>query len=137
MTTLHLGVVEIPYSHEGESKTGKAAIGAETTGDVATFLENRYHVMAHFFELHQGDIAKALENSLGGALESLLMGAPATSNAFASAENEIEALFRKMLTTKELDSLGYPGIPTKASLEGISSRFKRRRGPPRPSFVDT
>jgi hypothetical protein len=39
---------------------------------------------------------------------------------------------------KEMDRLGYPGVPTKASLDGVSHRFKNKRGAPgRPSFSDT
>lgn len=148
---LHLGVVDLPYntpdgsiapeiagalSHGNPPKRGQVKIAA-TIGDVATFLENKYHVMEIFFEAHQADIAEALESSLAGALENLLMGGPATAPAWGAATSAIEALFRKFLDSKEMDELGIPGVPTAASLKGVSHRFKQKAGPIRPSFVDT
>jgi hypothetical protein len=65
------------------------------------------------------------------------MGAPPSIDAFGAAQGKIDALFRKFLTSKEMDGLGIPGVPTLASLEGISRRFKRGHGPARPSFIDT
>ena len=133
MPVLHLGVIDQPYN-EPPGK-GQKRIGAETTGDVAEILEKKYHVMEVFYGKYKADIAKDLETSLVGALENLLMGAPATADPFASASSKIENKFRKFLTNKEMD--GRAGIPTEASLLGISHRFKRMRGPPRPSFIDT
>lgn len=139
MTTLHLGVIELPYSHaadQGKSKSGKSK--ASTTGDVAEILENKYHVMEHFFELHFDEIVKALEGSITGSLESLLMGGPPTLDPNGTGTNEIMKLFQTFLESKEMDGLGYPGVPTAASIKGVSHRFKNRRGTPgRPSFVDT
>jgi hypothetical protein len=139
---LHLGVVDLPYSEAPKSrgrKPRKVKSGTQTTGDVATWLENRYHPMEHFAQLHGQDvIAPALEDALAGALETVMMGGPPSSSLFASAGDKIAEGFRTMIEKKELDSLGYPGIPTQASLDGASQRFKRRRGQKgRPSFVDT
>lgn len=149
MPILHLGVVDIPYVQEATSapaakpglrrkaaKPRRVAVGAETTGDVATWLENKYHVMEHFYRLHEQEIADDVLMSMAGSLETAIMGGP-TSNPLASAESAIDARFRKFLANKELDQLGYPGIPTRAALTGVSHRFKRKRGPPRPSFIDT
>lgn len=123
---LHLGVTELPYAHEGL-----------TTGDVAGFLEDKYHVMEVFFETHQKEIAGYLGESLKGALETLMMGGPGGLQ-FSSAGEDIKARFREFLYMKEMDALGYPGVPTKASLKGVSHRFKNKRGTPgRPSFIDT
>lgn len=143
MPTLHLGVVDLPYQNDPEPtnrpRKKKTAGGpAVTTGDVAEWLERKYHVMEHFAELHMEDVvALALENSLQGALESVLMGAPTHLDPFGGATSAIEDAFKRFLSQKELDQLGYPGIPTRASIEGISRRFKSRRNPGRPSFVDT
>jgi hypothetical protein len=138
---LHLGVIEIPYNEPpppGKRRKKKVEAGTQTTGDVATFLEDKYHVMEAFFEVHQDDIAKDLEDGLAGTLENLAMGAPPSADPFGAAASAIKARFSAFLESKEMDTLGYPGVPTKASLEGISHRFKNRRGMPgRPSFVDT
>lgn len=146
MTTLHLGVVDIPYvaretPAQMRKRVRKAAprpAGQKTTGDVADILEAKYHVMEAFFTLHQDEIVKTLESSLQGSLENLLTGAPLTANPLGEGESEIKNLFSQFLTNKEMDSLGYPGVPTKAALQGESQRFKRRRNNvSRPSFVDT
>lgn len=122
---LHLGVVDIPYA----DKSGA------TTGDVAEWLENHYGVMQFFYSRHESEIAAALKDSVEGALESLLLGAPPSVNIFGAAVSQIEDIFRKFLDAKEMD--GQPGVPTAASLRGESKRFKTKRGPPRPSFIDT
>ena len=138
MTTLHLGVLDVPYTDStGATKTAKVAVASETTGDVAGYLEAKYHVMEHFFELHGAEIAEDLVQSLSDAFEDLVSGAPAGLDPFGAATSAIEQRFREMLTKKELDALGYPGIPTKASLEGVNHRLKSKKGAPRPSFIDT
>ena len=122
---LHLGVMDVPY----------ATAGGTTTSDVAVWLENRYHVMETFFRLHGTEVAADLEKSLSDALDSLLMGAPPGIAPFGAGTSQIEQRFRDFITNKEMD--GATGVPTLASLEGVSKRFKRKRGPVRPSFVDT
>ena len=110
-----------------------------TTGDVAEILEAKYHVMELFWELHQADIARDFEGSMLGSFESLVMGGPITLDLHGTATSKIEDRFKQMLSNKELDSLGYPGIPTAAAEAGVSHRFKRayKRRASRPSFVDT
>lgn len=136
MATLHLGVMDVPYnSSEGVS-----------TGDVAEFLENKYHLMEVFFEENKDKIARALEDAMAGALENLLAGAPVVSNPMASAEQDIKAMFDDFLSLREVERTGIPGVPTKAALEGVSHRFKGKKnkgkgggnpGERRSSFVDT
>lgn len=141
--TLHLGVVDVPYAHNPELKPKqrkKRSASTMTTGDVADILEAKYHVMRIFFETHKADIAKDLESSLEGALENLLLGAPLGANAFAAAEGDVEKRFKDFLTNREMEGLGYPGVPTQAALDGVNHRLKhpyRKSNPRRPSFVDT
>lgn len=141
MPILHLGVIDQPYNQRpapSNRKRPKVAAGMQTTGDVAGWLETRYHVMEIFYEVHKDDVfAKALEDSVEGALQSLLMGAPATIDIYGSATSAIEIAFKKFIDTKEMDSIGVAGVPTHASIIGIRSRFKNRRDPGRPSFQDT
>ena len=125
MPTLHLGVVDYPRE-EGL-----------TVGDVAGFLEDKYHVMEVFYEIHQDEVVAALINSYKGALDNLLMGGPRNADPSLRASAQIETRFRQFLFMKEMDALGAPGIPTQASLDGVNHRLKSGRGPVRPSFIDT
>lgn len=159
-TTLHLGVVDVGYSDApiapARAKSNKATLrrlnsknppqaprtgsnSFKTTGDVAEILEAKYHVMQIFFNLHQDFIVGELEASLEGALQNLSLGAPRSISISAEAESAIENQFRQFLALREMDGLGYPGVPTKASLRGVSHRFAHpyARRASRPSFIDT
>lgn len=127
---LHLGVIDLPYPADAEGLT---------TGDVAEILEDKYHPMEVFFELHGQEIADALANGMEGALESLLMGAPpqAIARAAEGALSGVQAQFKTFLSSREMEGLGIPGVPTKAALDGVNHRLKKRKGAPRPSFIDT
>jgi hypothetical protein len=141
---LHLGVVELPYSSvetaaqkRARRRKGKRA-PVQTTGDVAEILEARYGVMGTFYDRHQREIATALAKGVQGAIESIVAGAPPTVDPFADGTQKIKTMFDRFITSKEMDAAGVEGVPTEASLVGVSHRFKRRRGAPgRPSFVDT
>lgn len=134
---LHLGVIEMPYADVTDSHA--------TTGDVAEILEAKYHIMQLFFDRHEQEIANALAESMSGAIENLLLGAPASNNPFGSAENTIRSLFVTFLDNEEL--AGIKGVPTKAALDGVNSRLKnpkgghvkprKKIGKRRPSFIDT
>jgi hypothetical protein len=126
MPVIHLGVTDVTY-----------ATGAKTTGDVAEILEDKYHIMQVFYEQHKEDVAEDLEQSLSGAMESMMAGAPPSNRPFGSAEAAIEERFKRFLSEAEMDALGYPGVPTAAALAGVSHRFKTKKGSPRPSFIDT
>jgi hypothetical protein len=155
MIVLHLGVIDIPYSATPAEKRGATKVRkgkrphnapgsnmgpGKSTGDVAEILEDRYHVMEHFFEVHGQGISDALTEGLQDSLESRLSGAPPSSNPFASGEDAIRTMFNVFIDSQEMDGLGYPGIPTKASLKGVSHRLKHpyaKSNQPRPSFRDT
>jgi hypothetical protein len=136
---LHLGVVDVPYSYRAKNRRGRPAKGASTvtTGDVADILEAKYDVMATFFEKHEEEITEAIEKSLAHSLESTLSGAPSGRDPFLASYGKIETAFRKFLDNKEMD--GVPGVPTEASLKGVSHRFKHpyAKRASRPSFIDT
>ena len=140
---LHLGVLDVPYQLPPPTgkRRRKITAGTQTTGDVAGWLEDKYHLFENFYQLHQEDIAGDLEHSLAGTLENLLLGAPAAdpSQAFASATSQIEDRFKRFLSEKEMEKLGYPGVPTQAALRGVSHRFAHpyAKRAPRPSFIDT
>lgn len=140
---LNLGVVDVPYVLAPKRRS-KTTAGTVTTGQVAEWLENRYHILEHFWQLHGAEVASDLEESFTGALESLMMGAPVGADPYAAASSAIEDRMKKFIIEGEMDALGYPGIPTQAAKDRASgrrrsSRFKRRRGTgQRPvSFYDT
>jgi hypothetical protein len=156
MTVLHLGVLDIPYIEnqpttpqpkKAPKRPGRSRVHKQhakkyqniSTGDVAEILETKYHIFEVFFREHEADIAKDIENSLGGAIESLLMGGPPRLDAFGSATSSIEARMKRFLSDQEMEKLGYPGVPTQAALRGVSHRFAHpyKRRAPRPSFIDT
>lgn len=152
---IHFGVIDVPYSGPAdaprrsvtrrrpdgsiESFTAPAS-GAETTGDVATWLEEKYHVMEVFLEERRPKIETALEKSLEGAIENLLLGGPLDHEAFAEGESEVGALFRAFLSERGMDAVGVPGVPTKAAQKGVNHRLKHpysKDNKERPSFIDT
>jgi hypothetical protein len=139
---LHLGVVDIPYAQAPKRHQRKAGTGGtQTTGDVAGWLENRYHVMEIFAEEKGDKIAAALEDSLAGALESAFMGAANMNNydPTGKAMTDIEDAFKVFLSSQEIEKLGYPGVPTQAAQDGVNRRLKHpyQKRAARPSFIDT
>lgn len=137
--TLHLGVYDLPYSQAPKAKRRKVAIGTQTTGDVAGWLEDKYGVMEMFYEMHAEDVvAPALEDAIDGAFEDLLMGAPLDVSIFGSAEGRIDDAFRKALDMKEFDNM-IGGVPTAAAERGVDHRKKHPyvKRPARQSFIDT
>lgn len=155
MTTLHLGVIDIPYSDKqaatvvqhweamkrGKPLTKSAARASVTTGDVAQFLEDRYHVMEVFYEEHQAYILAMVEMSVKAAIERLRKtNQPETIDPFGAAISEIENRFKRFLSLGYVENVGIPGVPTKAALKGVSHRRKHpyaKSNPRRPSFIDT
>jgi hypothetical protein len=158
MLRLRLGVIEISYSFD--TKTQKKRVGMvrgklrinikkaqkpegepenKTTGDVATILEAKYHVMENFaHRYNDAVIVPAAEQALKGQLENMLLGAPTNSVSYDEANSTIEHAFRHFIDNKEMD--GMPGVPTMAAQKGINHRLKhpyRKSNPERPSFLDT
>lgn len=137
-------MLDVPYADAASyravgKKKPKHVEGSKTTGDIATILEEKYHILDVFWELHNEEIMEAIVDSYAGAVESIQMGAPLTLDPSGEAMSRIKVMFTNFLVMKEMDGLGIPGVPTKASLEGHSKRFKHpyaKRGP-RPSFIDT
>lgn len=110
---------------------------SKTTGDVATILESKYHIMENFAHRYMPDIAKTVENVLEGQLQNLLLGAPSNQVRYDEANSKIESMFRAFLDNREMD--GMPGVPTLAAQRGVSHRFLHpyKKRPERPSFIDT
>ncbi|MET3232283.1 UNVERIFIED_ORG: hypothetical protein ABIC54_004488 [Burkholderia sp. 1263] len=152
--TLNLGIIDLPYANEAKPekvakpRKGKAnkpvkpksTAGTQTTGDIAEILEAKYGVMDTFAFAHLPDIAKELETSMAGALETLMMGGAPSANPFATAESAITAMFKKFLATGAIEHMGVEGVPTQAAIRGVNHRLKHpyvKGNPRRESFVDT
>lgn len=141
---LHLGVLDIPYADAASYKQVRRkkpktiSTGSVTTGDVATILESKYGLMQTFYDMYAKKIATSLEKSFKDAIEAVMQGAPAGIDPYGAATSEIEDMFRQALAKREFDNL-IPGVPTEASKEGHSKRFKKpyKKRDPRPSFIDT
>jgi hypothetical protein len=157
MPILHLGVIDIAYiapqptgpqrkAPKRVPKKPRAKIHARwrakyanlTTGDVAEILEAKYHIFQNFYQIHEQDVANDVTDSMQGAVESYLMGAPLNLNPFGSATSSIENRMKQFLANSEMEKIGFPGVPTQAALEGFNPRFKNpRTGVRRPSFIAT
>jgi hypothetical protein len=116
MPILHLGVQDAQYTEE---------TGSKSTGDVAEILEAKYHVFEHFWQAHGQEIADSYVAAAARALEDVLSGGTPATSLFTAPQAATKALFTKFIDTQEMDSLGYPGIPTKAALNGVNHRMKR------------
>lgn len=135
---LHLGVNDIPYAHSPDGTT---------TYEVASILEGKYGIFQAFFDANKEKVAGYLEQSVAGALETLMMGGPKSATPFARGEAQIEGRFKEFLALQEVERIGIKGVPTQAALDGVSHRFKNprfenKRGKKvkrkrRPSFIDT
>jgi hypothetical protein len=145
--TLHLklGVIDLPYADAASYKEVKSrkpkqsSQSSITTGDVAEILEDQYHIMEVFFELHGEEIAEKLAEGMVDTIESLELGAPVALDPYGDAMAWAEQRFREFIRDKEMERLGIPGVPTQAAMDGHSHRFKQpyKKRKSRPSFYDT
>jgi hypothetical protein len=124
---LILGVVNVAYS-EGE--------GSVSTGDVAEWLEQDYHVMEIFAEEYRYRLGNWLAEGIADQIQDMANGAPAHVDPFQDGEQQIERAFRQFLAEGEIERIN-PETPTQAALEGRTKRRKSGKGPRRPSFIDT
>lgn len=128
---LHLGVIDIPY----------ADAKGPTTGGVAQILEKKYGVMRAFARVKEQVIVDELTLSVQKALETVMMGGPKSATPYARATGKIEDSFKKFLSSREVESVGIPGVPTQAALDGVNTRKKKGKNKKgklrRPSFIDT
>lgn len=140
MTTLHLGVVDIAYTGEQ---------GATTTGEVAGYLEDQFHVMRVFLELHEEEIGNFLADAMAGEIETLMQGGrprifgTESSTRLGSREitgysvnSRIEEAFRDYLNSREWQTVS--GVYVEAAQTGVTSRKKAgKQTQGRAEFVDT
>ena len=151
MTTLSLGVYDVPYADADNSapasskpRKGRAPkrlrrTKTTSTGDVAEILETKYGIMQAFFDYYQEKITAKLESDIAAQIENLFLGAPPAPNPFAGLESFVKSCFSDFLSLRQVEMVGLKGVPTQAALSGVNHRMKHpyaKRGP-RPSFIDT
>lgn len=151
---LHLGVLDVPYSNleqtekVPQAKKGKANkpvkkksnAATKTTGEVAEILEEKYGVLDTFAFARLPDIAKELENSIAGELETMMMGGSPSGKPFKGAESAITTMMKKFISGQAIEHMGVEGVPTQAALHGVNHRLKHpyaKANERRPSFMDT
>jgi hypothetical protein len=141
---LHLGVVDVAYTGED---------GATTTGDVAGYLEDDYHIMEVFAEVYGDFISDELANQMKGVIESILQGGYSGSlnnevitklgNRNISGQGfggKIEEKFRDFIDAGEMQRILPPTQPIKAAEAGVRHRFKSpysKKNKSRVAFKDT
>lgn len=129
MATLHLGVVDVAYT-DGD--------GTTTTGDVAGYLEDRFHIMRFFLEDNEKFIEDTLVNEVAGAIESIAQGKRVPRLDLTPATGKIEARFREFLDAGELQRL----LPKsqKVSDATLKTSTRKKSGKvdkPRQAFIDS
>jgi hypothetical protein len=101
-------------------------------------LEAKYGVMQAFYNSRQKVIAKSLEQSVKGAIESLIMGKAV--DPFAGVSQKIESDFKDFISSRAVERMGLSGVPTAAAKAGVNHRLAhpfRKGNPRRPSFIDS
>jgi hypothetical protein len=131
--TLNLGVLDVAYSGDK---------GANTTGDVASILEAKYHILEIFFESRRQKIADLLADGMATQIDDLVSGKRPNRDPSMDAMEEIEAEFRAFLDADEISKLMPITQQITAAQMGHSKRFKDRyntkgKRDARPAFVDT
>jgi len=123
---VQFGVIDMVYDY-GEDP-------GKTTFEVAKDLEDHYGIMETFYKVHRADVQREVIKTLTNQLADVIQfDAPMPDEVLLS--NTVSR-FQLFLTTHEVETLGIPGTPTLAAIEGVNSRFKTRSDPGRPSFVD-
>ncbi len=131
MQKLQLGVENVAYS-DPEAK------GATTTGEVAEILEQKYHVMRLFVELHGQSIADAIAQNIANDSAAMAHREKISKIPLKQAMEHIESGFRDYLSADEWQKT--TGQVIAAAQNGVSHRFKsvkNRKRDPRPAFIDT
>ena len=158
MTTLHLGVFDIPYPSpvpkarkvpiKPRKKPLKRPIQQrlplghqQTTYGVAMILEKKYHVMGRLYEKHKAHVTQLLIDEMAGQMANLRVQGRSNASMtldLSAAASAITDIIKQGIAQRELD--GFPGIPTRAARMGVNHRLKHpyaRNNPERPSFIDT
>lgn len=119
-----LGVIDMPYDYGDDPEA--------TTYGVALDLEQNYRVMKTFYRRHRDEIMNDAVATLVEQFSNMIRYGTEVPPTILLTQ--VKPAFSNFLNNQEMD--GMPGIPTLASLEGVNSRLKKKKGPIRPSFID-
>ena len=155
---LHLSVIDVPYAAllpvKGKKLRSSAAVikkfkkvitppspaAGKTTGDVAEFLEAKYHVMQHFWDKCGSEVCDALTQDMLDAFADRVSGRNIAAPDFTAATSKMHQMFNEFIDRREMDGAPGPRVPTTAARLGINHRLKHpyaKANPERPSFKDT
>lgn len=109
---LKLGVIDVPEPEGGTSHS----VGVE--------LEKNYQLFSRFADYDMPNIVKDLEESIKGGLETYCITGQLPKDMFAASSAETEHRLHTFITEGTVETLGIPGVPTKAALEGRTLRTK-------------
>lgn len=144
---LSLGVLDVSYG----SAHGAGSNSAPTTAEVARILEDRFSVMATFYDSRQEKIGSWISESLADAVEAIVSGEHV--EPFLAATQKIDSEFRDFLSADEMSKMlaslteserdyfvSSTGGFTGAALRGVNHRKKHpfsKNNKARPAFVDS
>ena len=127
---MYLGVVDVGYTDDN---------GATTTGDVAGYLEDRYHVMRTFLEVKEGEIHNIITDQVAGAIESIAQGKRVPKLDLQPAGEKIQDMFRGWLDSGEMNREILPQSQQVSSdtLKTSSRKKVIKTEKQRQAFIDT
>jgi hypothetical protein len=134
---IHLGVANGPHPYWEEEEHKGIEFEPLDTFAIAQVLEANYGLFTQFADYEIDHIAFSLAESANNALQEYVNTGHKPENIFGDTTFEIESDFKEFLDSEKMAKFGIKGVPTKAALEGKSLRFKRKKGPRRPSFIDS
>lgn len=113
----------------------------KNTREVAEELEAKYKIVETFVDMEEDFIIDILENSLADDVEKIIanLGKIPRTGISTRETDRIENKFRYYIQSEKFNGV-IPGVPTLASLRGVSHLLPQpysRKNPSRPSFQDT
>lgn len=123
----------------GLTRSQKIYGQGKTTVQVAEELEDKYHIVATFSEMNSDFFTSLFEDVFVEQFEEIATMRKSSKKGLMSKQTDkIEARFRESLSKQRYDSV-IPGVPTLASLRGVSHlrQHPYAKSTPRPSFIDT
>jgi hypothetical protein len=108
----------------------------KTTGQVATELESKYHIVETFYGFEENNIIDDYEKAFQSGLELGMDGG--SWDVVWDPSVKYEGRFKRSLSGRKYDGV-IRGVPTQASLRGVSHLYRNpfAQRAPRPSFIDT
>lgn len=139
---IHFGFDDISYPGASSyvSRAGMTYGEGKNTTQVAAELEERYKIVETFVQMEEDFIVSLVEDKMLEDLEEIVTMSEITKKRAISDENtdKLVEKFKRYISHRKFDGV-IPGVPTLASLRGVSHLRKHpyARRESRPSFRDT